>query len=240
MARHFTKASSERLVYDITTGGIANFPFGTVAAWVKRASATNGIQAFLAFEDAGTNSPYSFFFTATNTLSAYNQAAQVDSTTTVTSTTEWTFIAWNKATGTATPRCHFYKPSTNAWTHENASGTQANTAGTPISIQIGGDNNGDYFDGDIAAVAVFRQRVLTDSEIERLPRGQWDLWVAEHDFLWEARSGRDVPVATTQSRHPDQSRSRTRQTASASTSGTTRAATADPPGFRFSRLTRRR
>jgi hypothetical protein len=73
-------------------------------------------------------------------------------------------------------------------------------------------------------------RQMTQQEIERLARGNW--WQSTPDFHLEFPSGVDNPALT-----KDVGRYGLKMTAD---SGSFRGATADPPGFRFSPLNRRR
>lgn len=241
MARHFDGAANDWMAWDPATGGFSTFTDGTVVAVIRRAS--NGAAGIMELDDGSGDSPFTFFLDAAgglDTIGIYAQgSSDVESAATVKVADGWCLVAVTKASGTATPRFHIFKWSANTWTHQNGGGTNIVTHAWS-KIRIGRSQSGDQFDGDLAALMIINGRVMTDSEIERLPAGAWDRWVGAHDFLCEFKSGRDAPVATTQSRHPDQSRSRDRQTASVTTTGTSRAAVADPPGFRYSRLTRRR
>lgn len=242
MARRFTRASSDAMAWDGSTGGIGtSFPYGTIIARVRRGANQGNYQAIIELTDGSANSPFAFGFTTANTCWVYgaNGALERDSTTTVTSQTDWTVAAVTKDTGNVTPRFHFFKGN-NAWTHEAGSGVMLDWAAI-TGVNVGFDLAGDYLDADVAAVMALNSRVMTDSEIERSVQGSsWDQWVGPHDFLAEFKSGRDPYIVGTVARHPDQSRARIRQTATATISGTIRTQASDPPGHKFSRLTRRR
>lgn len=236
--------ADQGLAFDTSIGQVGSFGGGfTLAAWLRRTAISTGFAPIVELGDGGANSPVSWFFdSTTNVLGIYtnNEGAARTGTVAVTSTTDWTFVCTTKATGTVTPRMHLYRPAS-GWTHENASGNLANAGGWN-RINIGFDGAGDDGSMDMAAVMGINARALTDSEVERLLNSgkSWESWLNPGDFLFEFRSGRDLPVTTTASRHPDQSPSRTRQTATFTTTGTARSARPDPPGHRFSRLTRRR
>lgn len=163
--------------------------------------------------------------TAPNPLKIWNGTASASSTVNA-PLNEWCLIGFTKGAGTVTPRLHLYRWPTNAWTHQNATGTLADAAGTGATEHtIGGlGSSADDLAGDMAAAMVIKSRALSDSEVERLPRGQWSMF--NPDLLVEFPSGRDNPANTR-----DLSRFAVRETASA---GQSRASRTDPPGFRFS------
>lgn len=242
MARHFTAASSEYIDFDTSAPLFQNWTWGTIAAWVKRASNGSSFRVIVGCDDGGADLGFGFLLVSSNETDLWSKTAGSDmlSTTTVLVADGWCLVGVTKTTG-GTPRLHIYKQSANTWTHENGSGTQADNAfvGDVVAIganhQVGGSIAGP-FDGDIAAVLVLDQYSMTDSEIERLPSGAWDRYVTRQtDFYWESRSGRDTATAATGVASNDRGRVR-----STNMVGTTLGATADPYGFRFSRLSRRR
>jgi hypothetical protein len=89
----------------------------------------------------------------------------------------------------------------------------------------------DFFDGDIAAIMIVDKRSLTDSEIERLPRGLWEqVATGPTDVLREFSYNDRVGLGT----NIDASKRR-----DAVLTGTTRSPLRGPPGFRFSAINRR-
>lgn len=98
---------------------------------------------------------------------------------------QWYLVGATKATGTVTPRLHIYDCTAGTWTHENASGTAANSS-TPITrSQIGTTPQGGAdFDGSMQLVAVWNS-VLNDAAFDALtslqaiisaaPAGLWIL-----------------------------------------------------------------
>jgi hypothetical protein len=95
--------------------------------------------------------------------------------------------------------------------------------------------NADAFDGDMAALMMIPNYVMSDQEVERLPNGRWNHCVdaGGPGFLVEFPS-KSQPLT----RGAIDS-GRGRATENVAPVGTTRA-TSDPTGFRYSRYARRR
>jgi hypothetical protein len=92
---------------------------------------------------------------------------------TVTAADDWVWIVVTKATGSVAPRYHKYVMSTQTWTRGNGSGNVANaTSPSGGSLQIG-NVAGDFFKGDIAAVAVWTT-ALSDATLNNIPNN----WVS--------------------------------------------------------------
>lgn len=99
-----------------------------------------------------------------------NDATFRDSTLTIATTNSYYLLIVTKATGTVTPRFHFYNLSTDGgrgagtWTHENATGT----AGNPASTAGGTMRWGEYNDADDAsmylAAAFVRSVEMADAD----------------------------------------------------------------------------
>ena len=102
---------------------------------------------------------------------------------------EWVLIVGGKASGTATPRLHYYRFSTETWVHGDAVAAIGDGDSVAGGVVVFGQNWGsglDYLDGDIAAAAVF-DFLLSDAGVEDLvevnaledwldlsPVGMWD------------------------------------------------------------------
>lgn len=236
MARRFDGTANGWAV--VALAGFTDGTYGTTAALVYLSTYTqNGPVMFLGSSD---------FVDVVDTLNVYggttpfgagrwNATAGVDCIGPDALTTgKWLLVVTSKATGTVAVREHVYTFNTGTWTHSNSSATSADYSGAaPVSATIGGINSSTFtITGDIGCVAMWSKRVLTDSEIERLPQGRWDLM--EPAFLVEYPSGVDFPAQT----QCDFGRGRGRQ--SSVGSGVTRTPQTDPPGFRFSPANRRR
>ncbi len=115
------------------------------------------------------------------------------------------------------------------------SGTLADATGTGATEHAIGFNasfGANSWFGHVLTAAAWKSRVLTDSEVERLGSGQWEL--SGPDLMMEFPSGRDNLDRTT----IDCSRNRMRQTVRGSQ--VSRTNVTGPPGFRVSALNRRR
>lgn len=240
MSRHITRAGADRLTFSL--GAMTTFPFGTMAM-VFRLLTNHGGGTYptLVGTDASGDDAFSFFLDGDNGMrpSTYNGtggavcgAAGMP----IAVADGWVFTAMTKATGTVAPRFHRYRWSANDWVHAASGTTTPNPALTVSAIKVGQNHlNNEGGDLDLVAALIASNYVMTDSEIERLPWGLWDRWVdqVKPGFLWEA-GDRDQPIAGS---GRDSSRSGARESA---LTATTRGAAMGPPGFRFSRLNRRR
>lgn len=222
-------------------GAMTAFGFGTMAA-AFRLLTDHGISTFptLVGTDASTDDAISLFLDGDNGMrpsSYFGPSGPVCGATgmPIAAADGWCIVAWTKATGTVAPRLHRYRWSANDWVHAASATTMADAAMTVTAIKVAqnhGNNEGG--DLDIAAAMFAPNYVMSDSEIERLPRGMWDRWIdsVKPGFLAEFPP-RDQPTAGAAR---DNSRSRARESAILLTS---RGATS-PPGFRYSRHARRR
>lgn len=247
MSRRFTKGSSEFIQFSTSGQHFTNWGFGTLAVCLKRISNSGSNFQYLLCNTnaASTDSGFAFTFDLSDRFDLWSATGSTDrlSTTSFTTTAGWGIVAITKTTGTTTARAHFFSWTSGTWTHENFSGTSADNTDvlSPPSVQIGefwnAGGHGDYLDAEVAAVMALTNEAMTDSQIERLPAGLWDRWLTRaEDFLIEFPSGRDPYVSGTNT-----VRTSGRATMKAtSTTGTTRGASADPPGFRFSKFKRRR
>lgn len=169
-ARHFTAASSEKVT--LSLGSTAALTAATIAGVVRRT--TTGV--FSSIVAAGNNpNGWELGFRDTNTLMLWNGSAEVHTTSTFTSAV-WYFVCATKASGTTTPRFHWFDYSTSTWTHENASGTLANGSAPATNVWLGASNNGtgDFMNGDIQAAAYWNSE-LTDAQVETLAQ-TFDSW----------------------------------------------------------------
>lgn len=231
MARAFGSLNSDEIEF---ASAPASWAFGTLAvAW----NVSLGNNTYRVPISAGTASADEWVFGLqdANHPFWYNGSDITLNSVTVGVSDGWFILAMTKATGTTTPRFHHYRWSTNTWTHGNGSGTNANPSAS-TSFRIGTDINDESAGGALAAAMLLNGEVMTDGECERLHEGLWDRWCDDKDALFEFRSGRDRgPGTAVKVREYGRLR-----LAWSNTTGTTRAAVADPPGFRFSRCTRRR
>lgn len=242
MGRHFTRASTESITITTAAAFFQNWANGTIAAMVRTASDLGGgnYPVIIACENSGgTDDGFSFYVDGdlSQSLSVFLGTAgniSENASAAIQTANGWCCVAVTKVTGSTAPRFHIYKPTTNAWVHA-AGGTALvdnTTFNTNLYIGRSQATVANRFDGDIAAVMVVG-RVMTDSEIERLPSGRWDRWLSKQtDYLREFPSGRDQIQL---GRANDMARQR-----DSALTGTSRTAATDPPGFKWSRLNRRR
>lgn len=231
MARRFTRASSERI--NIGSAGLAglNFQWGTIA--VCAYDVTNpGAAAGMAY--VGTNQftgDLAYIGIGNNLADWYDGTTERVGSTAV-EIAEPLVVVATKASGSATPRFHKYRFNTNTWLHENGDGANVDGA-TATSFTLGAEADSSPFaalDAEVWAIGIWPSRVMTDSECERLARGNWLNYGPAFYEQWT--DGREVgDMVTTLGRN------RSRQT---SRTGTTRGAQKPPPGFRMDARRRRR
>lgn len=242
MSRSFARASPARI--DYTNVGNVPWPWGTLAAVARIATnMSSGNYAPLLDVNAASDDAFGIFSDGDNAgnFSLYNGTGGTtqSGSQAIAIADGWFLGAVTKATGSATPRFHRYRWSANDWSHVNGGSNAADPALTATQIRVGADHSlqgSNSWDGQIVAVMFIPQYVMADGEVERLPAGRWDRWVdsGKPGFLVEYPGGRDNPIL---GGSRDQSRTRTREVTLAAT---TRGTNSDPPGFRFSRLARRR
>lgn len=226
MARRFTSGSSERIVVSAASdlAGL-NWTFGTFAAVMYRSADTGTFETILTFNNA-----FQFLIDNADILTLFVSPNNRTMAGTI-STGTWYLFVVTKATGTATPRGHRYVFNTNTWTHANFSGTHPN-AGTTTRLDFGSFNSAgsEFLSSEVLAYGIWPTQVMTDSECERLARGNWPS--LSPAFYAQFGDGREVgDMAATLGRHRIKQTSRT---------GTTRGVQRPPAGFRMSITGRRR
>ncbi len=181
MARTFSLTSGITLSLG-NTG--TTFGPGTVAAILRRTTDSTLQVIYYGSNSGGGANRLQMAWLVGNTLQIRNDAASVNSTYTVVSADGWVLIAVSKATGTATPRMHKYVYATDTWTHENASGTLANSGAMTGNSYIGRYTAVDFgFIGDIAVAAKWSV-VLGDTQVEALPFSLMAWFQSQPDGLW--------------------------------------------------------
>lgn len=227
MSRRFTAASNERIA--IGSAGLAgfNFTYGTFAVVANNFSLPANASYFSTNNATGACANFAL---SSGVMALYDGNL---SRTGQTLSTGVTYVfGFTKATGTATARHHSYNPTTNAWTHQAASGTNVDGATATILVlgAFADATASEPIDADVFAIGFWQGVVMTDSEFERLARGNWLNY--SPDFYEQWTDGRDTgDMMTTLGRRGSKQTART---------GTTRGTTKPPAGFRFAVQRRRR
>jgi hypothetical protein len=181
MPIHANGSSSVKFTSSAAVGlGVAQAPFSWVA--IVNAADVADWRALYAPDGA------TFFLTSGGAhMRLEENGTNTDSPTIVVATGEWVLIGITKASGTATPRFHYYRFSTNAWSHENASGSTAAVNHTGPSIYLGGApaTYSNFWNGEIEVFGHWK-RVLSDAEIENLPFTLQGWYSAKPDILIKA------------------------------------------------------
>jgi hypothetical protein len=229
MARRYATASSDYL--RVASRSHTNYA-GTVAL-VHRATSDAAEYRLCTNADA-SNAVGCIFYRPGGMLGCYDQSAggaSSNSTIPFNVAVGWAVIAITKAAGTATPRFHLVPFSTGAPSHQNGGATMSDGGSAGVRWEVGASTGfGNWSEGDFAAFGT-TPRVMSDSEIEQMARGDW--WRFNLANWREFPAGRDVPDQLGSSIGYD-------RTVDHSRSGGIRSPLTDPPGFRFSMCNRRR
>jgi hypothetical protein len=152
---------------------INTITFGTIAVLCRRTDNNNwngpfctrssGLDAEMYLDIAPSSaSPANVLW------SSYGASQNNNNAFTVASADDWVWIVITKATGNVAPRYHKYVMSTQTWTRGNGTGNIGDaTSPSGGSLQIG-NVAGDFFKGDIAAVAVWTT-ALSDATLNNIP-----------------------------------------------------------------------
>lgn len=141
---------------------VAQAPF-TMAAIVNVTDFGNWRQIF------GCDGQTFFLTSGGGAIRLEENGTNTDSPTIVVPTGTWVLVSITKASGTAAPRFHMYRYSTNAWTHESSAGTTGANNYTGNHFYVAAQPAfGNNFLGEIEVIGHW-QRVLTDAELENLP-----------------------------------------------------------------------
>jgi hypothetical protein len=229
MGRRFTTASAEFI--DFTGSTFLNgfdFRYGTMAicCWMQTNS---GFQAYLATNYATGNCAD---WDTNAGVPALDDGTIGRTATTAVGTGKHVVVVMTKTTGSTTARMHTYTFNTRTWLHQNTNGASNDSAvNTSLTIgAVGTVAGNDNLDAEVWAVAAWPKIVMSDSEVERLARGNWGQ--LEPGFHVQFSDGREFgDVGTTLGRF--NARESTK-------SGTTRGVQKPPPGFRLSPVARRR
>ena len=157
-------------VDDFITLGLGSLGFafgpGSIVMWVKRGAGASGTDKLLKVGTSAVSGQYGVDFSATQPLLRCGTTTVGATGITLESADGWGLVAVTKATGTVTPRLHLYNAGT--WTHEDGTGTLANSGVPGTSARIGADQTpANFFAGDVGALAVYTT-VLDDTAVEAL------------------------------------------------------------------------
>lgn len=177
MARNFNGAASITL----STGGLGSFQFGTMVALARRTDNNNWHGIVTTIQAGGGSNEVYLDIAPSSHASAgaiWSSYGSIDNSGTLKflAADGWCIVGVSKATGSQTPRYHKYVVSSATWTHQAGGGAIADGLATTTGTEMIGNVGGDFFTGDIAAVALFN-RVLADQEIESLA-GSWETWLS--------------------------------------------------------------
>src|SRR5580765_1456973 len=199
MARRNARTGAETIRFDSATQHFQNWAYGTVAVAMRMVNdpgggTFNGL--FGNTKSGGGDDGFSIFFESAHVpelWSATANAAAISGGSAIVVADGWVLVVITKTTGATTPRAHIFKWSAGTWNHANFGAALADNVSFQTPVNIGRtDAANNEIDCDLAAIMALNQYVMTDSEVERLPRGSWRRWLRRgDDFLIEFPSGHD-------------------------------------------------
>lgn len=148
-------------------GAVGVFGPATVAAIVRWSTPTNFANVVYGGTATSGASRWGFGINTAATFNLRCGNSTTNSSAAVATTGEWNMIAVSKATGTATPRFHSYRYSTDGLTQEDGGGTLGNSGTPATSVYLGSPSANFGFNGDYA-VAAYWNVVLTDAQVQLL------------------------------------------------------------------------
>lgn len=155
---NFRRFNGSSDVVTLALGGLSTMTSGTIAVLCRRTDETawNG-----AFATRNGSTPELYIDIAPSGSSNflwYNYASAANAGVAVAAADDWCWTIINKATGSSAPRTHKRVQSTGVWTRANGSAIGDATSPSGGDLQIG-NAGGDFFKGDIAAIAVWTTSV---------------------------------------------------------------------------------
>lgn len=185
MSRFFDGSNDEIIT---SAGTLNNYTFGSIVVLLRRDSGNTGWSAPCMLHTSGGSAVAGLEFKPTADgayLVVLSGAGDVEhNSIAVTNSDGWVIAATTKATGTATPRGHKGVMSSLTWTHTNFPSTLANNGSTVSTVRFGQWETIDRFGGEIAAIGIWKSRVLTDNEIEGLSAGLYAWSALSPTALW--------------------------------------------------------
>lgn len=146
-------------VATLSLGNLSTITFGTIAVLCRRTDEASWQGAFSTRSSGGTAEMYIDVAPSGNSnFLWYSFAGTGNAGVAVTAANDWVWTIINKAAGSAAPRTHKYVMSSGVWTRANGSAVGDATSPSGGSLQIG-NAGGDFFKGDVAAVAVWTTSV---------------------------------------------------------------------------------
>ncbi len=168
--RHFTRASSDYIHFQ-PIGAMPTMGPATAAILTKKSSNTSDFEYYMVASNNADPDNWQWYIGGggDNKPSVWLGTAELKAPFTVTAAEGWCMVAVTKAAGTNAPRHHKCVLSTGAWTHADSASTGpgAGSMFTRNTIGASTDHSGGFYDGNIAALAVWNT-VLADAALEAI------------------------------------------------------------------------
>lgn len=180
---NFRRFNGTTDVITLALGALSTMTFGTIAVLCRRTdnNAWNG--AFSTRSSGGTAEIYIDIAPSGSSNNLwYSYASTANAGVTVSSAEDWCWTVIAKATGSAAPRTRKKVMSTGVWTSANGAAIGNGTSPSGGSLQIG-NSGGDFFKGDIAAVAVWNS-LLSDATLDAMSLNWPAVLAAAPDACW--------------------------------------------------------
>lgn len=196
---NFRRFNGTSDVVTLALGGLSTMTFGTVAVLCRRTDNTAWNGAFATRTSGGAAELYIDIAPSGSSNNLwYSFASTANAGVTVSSTEDWVWTIIAKATASSAPRTHKKVMSTGVWTRANGAAIADATSPLGGSLQIG-NAGGDFFKGDIAAVAVWTS-VLSDAALDAMSLNWPAVLAANPTAAWllnQASTATSIPDSST-------------------------------------------
>lgn len=194
---NFRRFNGSTDVVTLSLGGLSTMTFGTVAVLCRRSDETTWDGAFVTRTSGATPELYiDIAPSGSSNFLWYNFASAANAGVVVNSANDWVWTIINKASGSVAPRTHKLVMSTGVWTRANGAALGDATSPSGGDLQIG-NAGGDFFTGDIAAVAVWTTS-LADAVLDGMVNSWPAVLAANPQAAWllnQASTGTSITDA---------------------------------------------
>lgn len=194
---NFRRFNGTSDVVTLALGGLSTMTFGTVAVLCRRTDETAWNGAFATRTSGSVPELYiDIAPTGNSNFLWYNFASAANAGVVVNSADDWCWTVINKATGSSAPRTHKRVQSTGVWTRANGAAIGDATSPSGGDLQIG-NAGGDFFKGDIAAIAVWTTS-LSDATLDGMVNSWPAVLAANPQAAWllnQASTGTSITDA---------------------------------------------
>jgi hypothetical protein len=180
---NFRRFNGTTDVITLALGALSGMTFGTIAVLCRRTDETQWMGAFSTRTSGGTAEVYIDIAPSGSSNNLwYSYASTGNAGLAVTAADDWVWTVIAKGTGSVAPRTRKKVMSTGTWTNANGAAIGNGTSPSGGSLQIG-NSGGDFFKGDIAAVAVWLS-LVSDATLDAMSVNWPAVLAANPDACW--------------------------------------------------------